>query len=204
MGTEEYKKFEEEIEHEKISEIIEEESFNDTYTRWSERVIEIASRNQKKKKIKRDGRINKKLLNAKKKILRALRRDKMRQEEREELKRRRDMISEYIEEEEKTKKFARVNKIVAKIKEEGGLNSSTTFGEFQRRLRGKKMGTGHAVEDENGVKQENPEKIKGTYVKYFKQLLTTMEARDEQEKEIEEIMEMTIRGMKNALREIHY
>ena len=32
MGTEEYKKFEEEIEHKKISEIIEKESFNDTHS----------------------------------------------------------------------------------------------------------------------------------------------------------------------------
>ena len=97
------------------------------------------------------------------------------------------LISEYIEDEKRSKHFQNVNMEIDKIKKEGGIDS-TAFWELKRRIEGKRnVESAHMMENENGDLVEEQEEILEVYKKYYQNLLTTKSAETVIEKEAEEI-----------------
>ena len=196
MGPKEYQKFREDLKKEKISEIINKEGFHKNYTKWNNKVLEIAEKNKKKRRKRNSGKVSRNLKVAKKKVKKALQDKGIDNEEKKILIKRRDLINEYIEAEEKSKRFATVTKLIDRMKGEGGLNTSTTFWEFRRRLQGRNKEILHTIEDENGNRYENREEIKNIYKKYFQELLKCSKATDEEGKETEDVVGTVIQGLK--------
>lgn len=110
------------------------------------------------------------------------------------LKERRRMLIELIEEEEQTKEYARITKIVDDIKKDGGVNG-TTFWEVRKKLCKPKKEAGHVIMDANGVRCERPEEIKNVYKEWYQDLLTLNKGITEEEKEVEQLVEMQWEAM---------
>ena len=79
------------------------------------------------------------------------------------------------------------------MKTSGGVDSNT-FWELKRKLDGKKSENTHAIKDQMGIKQEDPEKILATFEDYYTNLLTTP-AETAVEKECEDTVNRVIRGL---------
>ena len=56
MGRQEYQRYKKEIDEEEISKIIEPDRFDETYTKWSEKVIAIAAKTKRREKRKKDAK----------------------------------------------------------------------------------------------------------------------------------------------------
>ena len=182
MDPDEYEKFGEEITQLKVSSIIDEHNFDETYNTWSEKIIEVAEKNSKVKKRKSLWKANRLLTKAKKNVQRMLRNNQETEESKgmskEMLKERKRLITQHLNNEDKKRNHHTVNKVVDKIKQDGGVNS-TSFWELRSKLIGKKLETKNAIIDEEGVRHDTPEGIKTEHVKYYKKLLTPDETTKE-------------------------
>ena len=103
----------------------------------------------------------------------------------------RNLIDEFMEQEMQKKNYENVNKVVKKIKSEGGVNS-TAFWELKRRIEGRTQEVAHVIEGENGERIEDQGKILERYKEYFQNLLETKKGETAVEKEAEEIIELTM------------
>ena len=170
MGKEEYERFEKELECDEVSKMIKENDFENSYQAWSNKVLEIAKKNSRKRKVKSPWKSNRLLSRAKKNIQEELKRMKS-PKQRKVLMARKRLIMSHIINENKAKYYSKVNRTVENIKMEGGVNS-TAFYELRRRLSRKKKENGHSVIGEDGIRYDSPEEIKNEHVKYYKKLLT--------------------------------
>ena len=192
MGVKEYEKYIKEIEKEKISNIINKDQFKESYTKWNDKVIEIANRNKKRRKKISKSKVNRKLTSVKKQIVKKIKNEEN-EKDKKLLKRRKSLIDEYIDNENKEKRRVKVNKIVEEIKKGGGVDSET-FWKVRRRITGGKKEEMYAVEDESGERKEDPEEIKEVFRKYYDNLLNRR-AREDQKGENDEVVETVMRGL---------
>ena len=91
------------------------------------------------------------------------------------IKQRRKLIMQQIEDEEKKKHYTHLNKVIDEVKKAGGINS-TTFWKVRKKLSARCDENAHAVKDKDGKTCEKPEDIKQVYTEWFKELLSTKEA----------------------------
>ena len=166
---------------------------NQTYPIWREKVTEIKELCSKKVKIQKKWKVCRKLTTAKKRITRELK-GVIDKEKVKELKERREVIKQQIDDEEHQKEYTRINKVVGEIKQAGGVNSNL-FWKVRRKLCGSQQEDAYAVRNKEGVKCEKPDEIKKIYQDWFQELLTTSPGVSDVEKEAEEIMEITWRSM---------
>ena len=154
-------RFREKLEEAKVSDLLDSGSIQEAYTIWNKKVLEIRESCCKRVKIRKNWKICRLLTKAKKRITRELKTtdDK---EKIWELKKRRDLIKQQIEEEEQNKEYTRINKIVEEIKKDGGVNSNT-FWKVRRRISGKEDEKAHAMMNKEGEMCEKPEEIKKIY-----------------------------------------
>jgi hypothetical protein len=103
---------------------------------------------------------------------------------------RKRLVIEHMNNQDKKRNHQTVNKVVDKIKQDGGVNS-TSFWELRSKLIGRKQESNHAVIDEEGVRHDTPEAIKDQHAKYYKELLTP----DQSNKE-ESAVNRVLSGMK--------
>ena len=178
MGPEEYEKFSGELNEIQVSTIIDEENFDESYEAWSKKIIEVAEKNGKEKKRKRLWKANRLLTKAKKKVQGMLRNSQETQDTKEHkgmskemLMMRKRLIVQHLNNEDKKRNHHTMNKAVDKIKQDGGVNS-TSFWELRSKLMGRKKESKHAIIDEDGVRHDTPEGIKEQHVKYYQKLLT--------------------------------
>ncbi len=85
---------------------------------------------------------------------------------------------QHIISEDQKKHYHVVNKIIEKIKNDGGLDS-TSFHELRRNLTTRKRESGHPIIDENGIRHDSIEEIKQEHVKYYTKLLSGEDEADE-------------------------
>ena len=95
MGSKERERFLHELEEGKISEIIDEQSLQETYTKWNKKVIEIARRNTRKPKKLKEWKGTRLLRKAKKSVKNQLKNARKRKE-REILKERGRLIEQHL------------------------------------------------------------------------------------------------------------
>ena len=88
----------------------------------------------------------------------------------------------------------RVEAAVKEVKEAGGVDSST-FWKVKKKLMGGPKNDVCAIMDEEGTKQEDVEKVKEVYQKYFTKLLRTEPGTTEEEKRTEVNVEHVIQKM---------
>ena len=186
--------FRKELQEQNVSKIIaQDKDIRQSYREWNEKVLKIRDRCSKKVKIRKQWKGSRKLSSQKKQITRELKN----MTDKDKIKRLKEMklhLSKEIEKEEQKKKFARIEKTVAEIKENGGINSNT-FWEVRRKLTNKTKETGHSIMDAEGRICENIEDIKNVYSEWYKQLLTTRPAETVVEKQAEEIISHAARSM---------
>ncbi len=112
-----------------------------------------------------------------------------------ELKERRLAIMNHIEEEEQIKEYTRITRIVEEIKKGGGING-TTFWEVRSKLLKNTKEAAHAIINKKGGKCEDPKDILKVNSEWFQDLLTTEMGTTEEEKEVEELVEIQWKAMK--------
>ena len=187
--------FKEKINKQKISRLIDGTDIRESYTRWNNEVIRIRDSCCKTVKARKIWKVNRKLTVSKKKITKELKKQTLSKEQIKELKERRLVIMGQIEDEEQNKEYIRIMRIVDEIKKGGGVNSAT-FWDVRRKIAKTTKETAHAIMDNNGKKCEDPEEIKRVYADWYKDLLKTKNAVTDEEKEVEEIVEIQWRSMK--------
>ena len=186
-------RFREKLEEAKVSDLLDSGSIQEAYTIWNKKVLEIRESCCKRVKIRKNWKICRLLTKAKKRITRELKTtdDK---EKIWELKKRRDLIKQQIEEEEQNKEYTRINKIVEEIKKDGGVNSNT-FWKVRRRISGKEDKKAHAMMNKEGEMCEKPEEIKKIYSEWYQELLKTSHGESKTEKEAEEVVDLVWKSM---------
>ena len=178
-----------------VSKIIDWEQFEQTYLLWNEKVMEICDKyNICKKNRKMKGKCNRLLLKRKHEITKQLKKRDIGKEEIKILKKRRQLVLEHLEKERALENKRKVDRVIQDVKENGGVDSST-FWKVKNRLTGRPTTEVAAILDEYGVKQEDPQKIKEVYMKYFTDLLTTREAATVEEKNREELVNNIVKNM---------
>ena len=173
-----------ELEKENVSKIIDDRPIRTSYSEWANKVLEIRDKYSKRRKIRRKWKVERFLAREKKKITRELKLPNQHKERIEELKVKKALLMDLIDEEQRVKQFTRVNKIVADVQEAGGVDS-TTFWKVRSRLLGKSCETADAMEDDEGVLHEDPEEIREIYVKHFEKLLQRPTSESTEGKEAE-------------------
>ena len=189
-----YKKFAERIKEEKISEILNKNKFEKSYSQWSKKVIGIVEECSNKKKKNKGWKVNRKLEAAKKRVTRELKVHGIDKEEIRILKVEKNLIAEHIEREKQKKHHLNVTKQIEQIKTEGGVDS-TAFWELKRRIEGRTSETAHSIENEEGQLVEEKEEILEVYEKYYQNLLETKAGKTEVEKETEKIVDITMKAI---------
>ena len=112
------------------------------------------------------------------------------------------MIQHHIirrnQQEKKQKVIQVANEIMGK-----GIFNRGAYWDFMRKLNNKKrVIKGRAINDENGNRLNEPEKIKKRYAEYYKELLTTRKAVTNDERKVEELVDRCIETMKRKAEEI--
>ena len=155
----------------KISNMIEEEDFENSYQEWSDKVQEIARKHSKKRKKRSPWKSHRLLARAKKNVQNELKSKLIPFNLRTVLLTRKRLIINHIINEDKLKHYRLVDRTIENIRMEGGVNS-TAFYELRRRLVPKKQESAHAVVDQDGIRHDSAEEIKNEHVKYYKKLLS--------------------------------
>ena len=186
-----------ELEREKVSEILDSKQIITTYGRWSDKVMEISEKFRVKSNTKRGkSKSIRLLMRSKHAVTRQLKTKMVDKEEIQLLKKRKLLIMEHIDEERMKENNRKVEKVVQEVKEDGGVNSAT-FWKVKRRLTGRNNNELAAILDEEGRRTEEPDEIKGVYMRYFQNLLETKGGETEEEKKREELVHSTIATMEN-------
>ena len=194
LTEEGYAKFRSMAEEKRISSIIEEDNFSNTYTEWSKEVIKMIEACSTEKKKSKGWKVNRELLAAKKIVKTELKKTNQNGEMVRINKIRKDLINENIEKEHRRKQHQQVEKEIQRVKNEGGVNS-TSFWELKRRIDGTNVECAHTIEDENGIIKEDKEEILEEYGKYYQKLLETTKGETKMQKEAEVIVKIVISAM---------
>ena len=189
-----YKNYEKRLKEKQVSGMIRGENFVQTYKQWSEEIAKTVEECSKRKKKSKGWKVNRKLITAKKTIFRELRKPNMDKENIRICKLRKNLINEYMEEEQRKKQYLTVSKEINRIKEEGGVDS-TAFWNLKKRLEGRAQETAHSMENEKGEVVEEVEEILEVHSCYFEKLLETRPGETEIEKESEKIVEITMNAI---------
>ena len=187
-------KFKEETEQGELRKIWEEEGeFQQKYDTWNNEVKKIANKiftTNKKPKKHKNRKIRK--LRRKKKQLKENNKKEWNRLNSE----RRKLLQQFIEEEKKKQEKIKILETAKNIKKEGGFDANA-FWKHEEKMKGRKTETATAMIDENGKIEEDPEKIKEIYKKFYQKLLKDREPEGEMEKETQQLKEKCIKLMKN-------
>ena len=175
-------------------------TIEERYTEWNNKVKELSeeifTRKRKKKKERKEIRI----LRRRKKLINIKIRESTADEKRL-YRKRRKLIDEHVLNYKRKEQRERTTKLANNMKSEMGFDGSI-FWEFRKRKQGKKVESMTAIKDENGEKEENPEKILQIYKEFYKKLLSGEEMTTTEGKEIEETVNKYIEVLgRKALRE---
>jgi exonuclease III len=192
MGKKEQSQFLVELEKENISKIIDTNNLQTSYSKWHNKVINIANRNMRKPKKKKEWKAARLLRKARKNIKSQIRKEKNKKERRILLQRLK-LIGEYIDNELKQKRTVKVNKIVEEIKKGGGVDSEV-FWKVRNKIIGKKKEGRYAVEDKDGILRKTPEEIKTVYKEHFDNLLNKNSTEQQDDEEVTKIVNAMIDG----------
>ena len=112
------------------------------------------------------------------------------------------MIQHHIISRNQQEKKQKVIQVANEIMEKGMFNRGA-YWEFMKKVKSRnRMIKGRAINDEDGNRLDEPEKIRNRYAEYYKELLTTRKAVTEDERKIEEMVDRCIEAMKKKAEEI--
>ena len=176
-------------------------TIEERYTEWNNEIKKISEevfvRKTKKKKERKEIRI----LRRRKKEIKAKINSHSSIEEKRTYRKRRKLIDEHVLNFKREEKKARTMEIANKIKSEKGFDGSI-FWEFRKRNNGNKIEGMTAIKDENGKKEEDPQKILEIYKKFYIKLLSGKDMTTEEGRETEDIVNKYIKAIeKKAARE---
>ena len=117
------------------------------------------------------------------------------------IQRRRNLIQQHIIQATKRNGKDKVVAVAKSIKDKGLFNRAA-YWEFMKTMRRKRVIKGAAVNDEEGKRIDDPEKIKDRYQQYFKNLLTVREAINKDEKMVEDTVDRCIEAMEELAQQI--
>ena len=118
-------------------------------------------------------------------------------EEREMIKKRRNLIQEFIREIQQKQERTRIVETAKKIKKNGGFDANA-FWKHAEKMQGRKTEPPTAMKGEDGQMEEDPEKIKEIYLNFYAKLLKDRQPEDEEEKQIQQYKEQCIRIMEQV------
>ena len=164
-------KFKETTEKTQLLELIKTEQNKDlkeTYTKWNEKIIEIvrttcAENKNKKRQIKEIRIMRRKRTELKKQ----LKKEKDRRK-REFIKKRRKVIQQHIVRRNQKEKKQKVVQVANEIMGKGMFNRGA-YWDFMKKIKSRKtVIKGRSINDENGNRLTEPEKIKNRYAQFYK------------------------------------
>ena len=189
-----YQKLQQITKERKLSCIIQENSFDESYTKWSEQILHEVEECNKKRKKSKGWKVERKWNEVKKAIKQKLRNKNLSEDELKIGRLRRDLVNENIEKESRYKHHTHINSIVDNIKKEGGVNS-TSFWELKQKIERKHDESGHKIENEDGIITEDREEILNVYSNFYTKLLETTAGDTEIARECEEINKIVISAL---------
>ena len=111
------------------------------------------------------------------------------------LNRRRKMIQQHIVRKRKVNNRKQIFQVARNIKDKGIFNR-TAYWDFMKAMKGKrKFIKGRAINDKEGNRIDDPEKVKERYREFYAELLTTKEPETNEEREVEELVNKCIENM---------
>ena len=173
MNEKSKKNFKEATENGKLTEIWEREgSVQERYNIWSEEVEKVAKQHfiTRKKKKKPFNRVIRKLRRKR----RLLKEETAGGEVKEMNKKRRKLLQQLIDEELAKQEKNRIISIANNIKKEKGFDANA-FWELDKRLKSRNGEVATAMMDEEGKLEEDPEKIREIYKRFYQKLLKDRE-----------------------------
>ena len=165
------------------------------YTKWNQEVITTAKKICKQKQKQKTEMKETKILRQQRKRLKKQIQKEKKKRIRKIIKRRRLMIKDHIVKIKEEEKYDKVTGVAESILKKGMFNPNA-YWEFRRKMKSKKGIEGKSINDSEGKREDNPEKIKKIYRDYFEELLKIKEAQTETEKETEEIINRCIEAMR--------
>ena len=194
MTEKAWAKFREEIEEKEINKMIDGRDIRTSYKEWSDTVIMTHEKCKQKVKRNRPWKVSRKLIANKKNITRMLK-ETNDAEQIANLKMRRKIIIEQIEEEEHKQRYQRIKTTVEDIKRGGGIHSDA-FWKVREKLIKKPEEAAHMMQDDEGNMCENPDDIRKIHADWYKQLLTTSKGTTAVEKDAEQVIKQIWNSMK--------
>ena len=185
--------FAKELQKESVSSLIDDRPIRESYPAWNEKVLKIRDKFSTRHKSRRKWKLER-LLSRERKALSQKLKSTNEKDQIKQLKIQKQIIMDMIDEEQRGKEFARINKIVSDVKEAGGVDS-TTFWKVRSKIMGRQEEIGDVMEDEEGVLHEDPEEIKEIHARYYENLLKRNDSDTIEGKDTEEIMKLIERGM---------
>ena len=187
--------FSAELKKENVSNLINQENFKESYSKWCEKVMEIRDKySNDTKRRKKTGKCERLLRKSKRGITKKLKTIGLDKDKIDMLKKRKELVMEYIDKEHMMENKRKIEATVQEVKEGGGVNS-TTFWKVKDKLMRRTKQELAAIMDENGVKKEEAGEIKDVYSKYFMKLLETNKGSTEEEIKWEKVVQNTIQDM---------
>ena len=185
MTKSSYKKFEEKIQAQKISNLLEgEEPFQQKYTKWSKKVLEIKTECEIKVRTKTVTKQVRQLIKQKRKLKR-LGKSENDETKRKILKTRRKLLDEFIVDAQKKNYAKEITATIENLRKDGGGVKEATFWEFKKRLERKKEEKPTAVMNKEGILKEKQQEILEVYKEFYTNLFKKEEARSIDEKNAE-------------------
>ena len=175
------------LREEKVSDhLIGAEEFEVRYNKWKERINNIIDKNKTILKTHNKSKKTRELLKARRQIKKQISTttDKA---EREIGVKRIKLINEYIKQEENNQYKRKMEKVINKLKAEGGINGANTW-EVLKKMRGNRIEKPSSIWAKDGSVLEKEEDILNRHVEHFSDLLKLKIAKTEEEKRNEKLV----------------
>ena len=191
-------KFKEATESTQLTELVKKDESNDItemYTKWNDKTLDIVKKTCGQKMTAKKELKEIRMMRRKRKKLKLEMRQEKEKTKIEIIKRRRIMIQQHIVERKKLESKQKVIQLAENIMCKGIFNR-TAYWDFMRIVKSKKrMIKGRTVNDEQGNRINEPQKVRDRYGEFYKELLKTRKAETEDEKRVEETVDRCIETM---------
>ena len=115
---------------------------------------------------------------------------------------RRKLLLQHIIDVKRWAEKEKIKKIADQIKWKGEFNPMA-YWDFKKSMNKKSRIKGKSINDKNGNRIDDPERIKEVYKTHYKELLEVAEPRDEKEKEVEMVVDKGIKKMKEVAQKLN-
>ena len=176
--------FKEATENSRLTEMLmvnQKEDLKDIYKKWNDETVKIMKETCEQRKKKRKEGKELRIMRRKRKELKQQLDTERNQEKKMLIRRRREMIQHHITNKQKFESKQKVVKVAGEIMSKGIFNRNA-YWDFMKQMKKNKNIRGTSINDKHGKRIDDPIRIKERYKEFYQELLTTREAKTEDER----------------------